>query len=406
MMKKFLAVMGRALREFLWIVIAAAVVYGGFKGFEFLGDSRPVVEVAPLERPVTLVETAPLTLFDGALPVRGDGFVRPYRSVDLSTLGSGRIVELHPAVIDEKGLFSTGDVLVRLDDSAERTSLDQIAASIAATEARLDLNLIQLERTRALRESGSVSASALDQLTAQNAELVANMEGFRAALAVGQIALENRIVRAPFDGAVLTKLAEVGSVVGAGMPIAEIYTSGRLDVDVPIREADAALIPGLFEGEQAHASVTVRFAGRDVTWDAKVIRVAPDVDPLTRTLSATVEIVDVTAGRSEELTELASGAPPALINSFARVVISGAQPEMTYAIPSTALRGGDAVWVLQDGTLAFLPASRVHVDGETSYVRIDAAPQDARLILTELANPVPGMELRDVAEIVAVVVTE
>jgi RND family efflux transporter MFP subunit len=405
-MRKSLEVVGRILRELVWIALAVAVVYGGFKGFELLGDRRPVIEATAVERPVTLVETMPISLYTGALPVRGDGFVRPYRSVNLSALGGGRIVELHPAVIDQRGQFAEGDVLVRLDDSAERASLDQIAASIAATEARLDLNRSQLERTTSLRDSGTVSQGALDLLEAENAELSANLEGFRAALAVGQIALENRIVRAPFDGAVLTKLADVGSVVGAGGAIAELYTSSQLDVDVAIREADAALIPGLFDGEPAPATVTVRFAGRDVIWDAYVNRVAPDVDAQTRTLSVTVEIADATAGRSEDMTALASGAPPALINSFAQVVISGARPDMTYAIPSTALRGGEAVWVLQDGTLAIVPASLVHVDGETSFVRIEALPANARLILSELTSPVPGMELRDVAELAAAVVTE
>jgi RND family efflux transporter MFP subunit len=405
-MRKALGVIGRVLREFVWIAIAGAVIYGGFLGFRILGDSRPVVEAAPVERPVTMVETADFAPITAPLPVRGDGFVRPYRSVALSALSGGRIVELHPALIDQSGTFNEGDVLVRLDDSAERASLDQIAASIAATEARLDLNRIQLERTQTLRDSGSASQGALDQLEAENVELTANLEGLRASLAVGQIALDNRSVRAPFDGAALTKLVEVGSVVGAGQSIAEIFTNSQMDVEIAIREADAALIPGLFEGENAPAMVTVRFAGRDIIWDARVNRVAPEVDPETRTLSLTVEIFDVSAGRSDDLADLAAGAPPALINAFARVVVSGAQPERTYPIPSTALRGGDAIWVLQDGRLAILPATLIHVDGETSYVQIDARPEGARLILTALASPVEGMELRDVADVTTAAVME
>jgi RND family efflux transporter MFP subunit len=405
-MREPLKLIGRGLREVGWIAIAVAVVVGGFQGFQLLGDRRTVVEPEPFERPLTLVETAALSPITGPLPVRGDGFVTPYRSVQLSALSGGRIVELHPAVIDQQGTFSEGDVLVRLDDSAERASLKQIAADISATEARLDLNAIELQRTQSLRDRGAVSQASLDQFTAENTELLANLEGFRAARVLGEIALDNRVVRAPFDGAVLTKLAEVGSVVGVGQSIAEIYTSGQLDVDVAIREADAALIPGLFAGDQAPATVTVRFAGRDVLWDATVIRVAPDLDPETRTVLITVELVDPTAGRAGDMAELASGAPPALINSFARVVVSGAQPERTYAIPSTALRGGDAVWVLQDGKLAILPASLVHVDGETTYARIESVPDGARLILTDLTSPVAAMDLRDVADLSAATVTE
>lgn len=397
---------GRVLREVIWIVIAAALIYGGFQGFQLLGNSRPVIEAAPVVRPMTLVETAELAPITGPLPVRGQGFVVPYRRVALSPLSGGRIVELHPALVERQGQFSEGDVLVRLDDSAERASLEQIASSITAAEARLDLNRIQLERTQALRDSGSASQGALDELTAQNAELLANLEGFRSALAVGQIALDNRSVLAPFDGAVLTKSAEVGSVVGAGQSIAEIYTSGQLDVDIAIREADAALIPGLFDGAKVHASVSIVFAGRDISWDAVITRVAPELDPQTRTLTVTVEITDVAGGRTDDKTELASGAPPALINAFARVVVSGDRPSATYPVPSTALRSGQFVWVVQEGVLRIVPARLVHVDGETSYVTIDDLPQGARLILTALASPVEGMELRDLAAASTAAMTE
>lgn len=405
-MRRALAIVGRVLRETLWIVVAVAVVYGGYQGFRLLGDGRPVVEATPVERPITLVETAELLPITAPLPVRGDGFVRPYRSVSLSALAGGRIVELHPALIDRQGQFAAGDVLVRLDDSVERASLAQIESNIAATEVRLELSRTRLERTQALRDSGSASQGALDELRAQNAELTANLDGLRAALAVGQIALDNRSVRAPFDGAVLTKLAEVGSVVSAGQSIAEIYTSGQMDVDIAIREADAVLIPGLFDGAEVPAIVTIRFAGRDITWDARVIRVAPDVDPQTRTLTVTVEITDVAAGRTDETSELASGAPPALINAFARVVVSGDQPAATYPIPSTALRNGTSVWLLLDGVLAIVPARLTHVDGETSYVTIESLPGGARLILTALASPVEGTQLRDVSDATRVAVPE
>lgn len=405
-MRRALAIVGRVLRETLWIAVAVAVVYGGYQGFRLLGDGRPVVEATPVERPITLVETAELVPITAPLPVRGDGFVRPYRSVSLSALAGGRIVELHPALIDRQGQFAAGDVLVRLDDSVERASLAQIESNIAATEVRLELSRTQLERTQALRDSGSASQGALDELRAQNAELTANLDGLRAALAVGQIALDNRSVRAPFDGAVLTKLAEVGSVVSAGQSIAEIYTSGQMDVDIAIREADAVLIPGLFDGAEVPAIVTIRFAGRDITWDARVIRVAPDVDPQTRTLTVTVEISDVAAGRTDEISELASGAPPALINAFARVVVSGDQPAATYPIPSTALRNGTSVWLLLDGELAIVPARLTHVDRETSYVTIESLPSGARLILTALASPVEGTQLRDVSDATRVAVPE
>ena len=222
----------------------------------------------------------------------------------------------------------------------------------------------------------------------------ANLEGQKAQLASAEIALENKIVAAPFDGAVQTKEAEIGNVVAGGSPIARIYTDDQMEVSVAIRESDAALIPGLFDGNPAPARVMIRFAGVEQIWSAAVVRVDPSLDPQTRTLTAAVALQD----RMESDADLAAGAPPALINAFAEVVIDGIQPESTFAISSTALRNGNAVWLLRDDTLVIHPARLVHVDGETSFVHLTDLQAEDRLILTSLAAPQPGRALRDIAD--------
>jgi hypothetical protein len=115
-----------------------------------------------------------------------------------------------------------------------------------------------------------------------------------------------------------------------------------------------------------------------------------------------LELIDIAGARATGTNILASGAPPALINSFANVVIEGPRPASTYAVPSTALRGGKELWLLtaseaNEGTLKIVPASLVHVDNETSYVTSAFIPQGARLITTALSTPQEGMKLRDVA---------
>ncbi|MEO1549784.1 MAG: efflux RND transporter periplasmic adaptor subunit [Pseudomonadota bacterium] len=391
-MKKAIRFLATGLRELFWIGLAVAIVAGGVIGFQYLGENREVVEAEPAPRPDTLVETTAFTPATRPLPIRGEGFVEPFRTVAVSAPTGGRIVTLHPAITN-RAAFDEGDILVEIDASAERAQIEEARAAIAATEARLDLVTTQLDRASNLRERNAVSQATVDDLLGQQNEIRANLEGQKAQLASAQIALENKVVRAPFDGSVQTKVAEIGNVVAGGAPIAQIYTDDRMEVSIAIRETDAALIPGLFEGNPATAEVTIEFAGVEKLWSAEVVRVNPALDPQTRTLTATVALKD----RIDDKIEFAAGAPPALINAFAKVVIDGIEPQQTYAIPSTALRGGGQVWVMRDGALAFHPATRVHVDGETSYVRILDLQTDDRLILTTLAAPQPGEALRDIA---------
>ena len=113
-MRRFFRSVLTVVRETVWIGVAVACLFGGYKGFQYLRDNRTIVEVAPVERPVTLVETMELVEFDAPLPIRTQGFIQPNRVVQLSSPSGGRIAWLHPSII-ELGLFEKGEVLVQFD---------------------------------------------------------------------------------------------------------------------------------------------------------------------------------------------------------------------------------------------------------------------------------------------------
>ena len=401
-LKNILGYIGVGLRELFWVVVAGAVIFGGITGFKYLGENREIVEAEPAPRPITLVETIELKTFNAPLPIRGEGFIQPFRIASLAGQVGGQVIKLHPA-ITERGVFKQGAILVRLDDSAERASLTQTVANIEGTQARLDLNAILLKRTEALRASGTTSQAALDQVRSQKAELAASLNSLQAAKKSAEVSLNRKIVKAPFDGAVLSKSVEIGTVVTGGQSIAEIFTQDRMEINVPVREVDAALIPGLFAGAAPTATVTVEFAGKTFLWNAHVSRVAPNLDVRTRTLAVTVELDDVAAAGAQGGETLASGAPPAMINSFAKVVIQGIRPDGTYPIPSTALHGGKHLWLFdpsntKGSVLRIIKADLIHVDGETSYVKIKTLPTKSRLITTALSTAQEGMRLQDVRD--------
>ncbi|MFQ6550143.1 efflux RND transporter periplasmic adaptor subunit [Aestuariibius sp. 2305UL40-4] len=405
-MKKVTLFVGRLLRETFWIAVAVGLVAGGVIGFRYLGENRQIVEAQPAARPVALVETVQLEPLDGPLPIRGEGFVAPLRQLSVSSQVSGRVIEIHPAIA-ERGRFTKGDVLIRLDDRAQVAALTQAEANIAATETRLAQNVQDLDRTRALLERGVATQTQLDDLVSARDELEANLDGFEAAKLSAEISLSDQVIEAPFDGAVLSKSVEVGDVVSPGQALAEVFTEGELEIDVPVRQVDAALIPGLFSSSQAAATVDIPFADYVFRWNASVSRVEPQVDQITRTLTVTLRLNELenVEGRTVGGHTLASGAPPALINAYATVVIDGIEPEDTYRVPSTALRGGANLWIYDNGVLAVAEVDPIHVDGEDTYVQVTDLPEDTQVIFTALAAPVPGMQLRDVNEKVQAALT-
>ena len=272
---------------------------------------------------------------------------------------------------------------MQLDDGSERALLNQTAANVEATQARLILVEAQLSRTEELQSRGFASQQALDQLLSQKAELSASLNSLIAAQESASIALKSKQIVAPFSGAVLEKLQEVGSVVASGQSIAEIYTNNQMEVIIPVREAEAALIPGMFEDSTANARVNVGFAGQTYQWDAHVSRVDPALDPRTRTLSVSIGLDDVGKPVLLNPNSPSFGTIPALINAFAKVQIDGIEQQNTYAIPSTAIRSGNQIWVFEPreqdrGTLLSVDVRPTHFDGETTYVIDDEWPDGTR----------------------------
>lgn len=376
----------------IWLVIAAAIVAAGVFGFRLMGVLKEPVAARTAERVVPHVDVVQPVKFGKPLPIRGEGFLQPFRQVDLASETSGRVVVLHPA-IEDYGAFEVGDILVRLNQRAAKANLSRTEADIASTMARLELNKIRLRRAQTLINRNVISQDRLDELNAENAELESALQSLRAARDRAQVDLENTEILAPFAGRVLSRSVEIGDIASPGEALATIYTDDRLEATIPVTEEDAALIPALFEGGKALAVVRSRFAGKDVEWDAHVSRVDPGLDPQTRTVDITVEI----AGRrsqEEAAGDFASGTPPALINAFVNVTIDGAQLADIFAVPSTAIREGGFLWMAQDERLSIIPVDIIHVDGPTSFVRLDELSTDALLITSGLDAPVEGMALR------------
>ena len=379
--------------------MTGAILVGGYFGVMALRDNRATLEQVPVSQAATTVGTQALTPWTAPLPIRGEGFVSAERSVSLAALTGGEIVYLHPSIATQDGRFMRDDVLVRIDDSADQANLRKADADIAAAEAQFTLDRGDLERTRSLFERGLTPQKTLDELEARVAASEYRLDGLEASKEALEASAANKVIRAPFDGAILSKQVELsGAIVSPGQTLAEAFTDESLNVVVSVGEAEASLIPGLFEGAGADAEVQIAFAGTSYITSGTVTKVAPALDARTRTLAITVSL-----DGNDRLTPVAgplpaSGAPPALINAFAQVEIFGTTAADTYRIPSTALRSGD-IWLAEDGALSLVPARPLHVDGGFSFVTADDVPDGARLVVSSIPVPVNGMPVEDVTPI-------
>ncbi len=162
-------------------------------------------------------------------------------------------------LIEEGDHVKAGQVLGRLDDTAQRAALAQAQAQVNSAQALLvqsQANLAQSERDVKRQEDlvkrSLVSEQAVEQARTQVATLGAQTLSQRklidlaqANLRSAQVQLDYCTVRAPFSGVVIAKAAQVGEIIspfsaGGGFTrtgIGTIVDMDSLEIEVDVNEA-------------------------------------------------------------------------------------------------------------------------------------------------------------------------
>lgn len=212
-------------------------------------------------------------------------------------------VDLRPLLQAEVGAKTLGyldSVLVDRGDPVKKGQLlatvrpsdlpDQLAAARSAAEqakAAVALARANLERARALAPAGRVSRQELQQAETALAAAEATAAGARSQVGGLAIRLGETRITSPLDGVVSSRRLDPGALVGPSSNNGPILTVDQIEVlrlFVSVNEAD---VQRLRLGQPAHVAVD---AMPDRVFEGKVVRLAPSLDPATRTLDAEVQL--------------------------------------------------------------------------------------------------------------------
>ncbi len=280
-----------------WLIVALVVVLTAV-AWAVLGRSKPLeAELATVGIPAAPGQTAVLS---------ASGYVVARRLATVSSKVTGRVIEV---TFEEGSEVEAGQALARLDDATTRAAFNVAARQRDA--ARMDLREIEvrlaeanreLERQRRLRAEKLVSASALDAAEANSNALAARLESVRAGVAVAESnvslrarELDDLVVRAPFDGVVISKDAQPGEMVspisaGGGYTrtgIATIVDMSSREIEVDVNES---YINRVRERQRAEA---VLDSYPDWRIPARVIAIVPTADRQKATVRVRIAIEEL-----------------------------------------------------------------------------------------------------------------
>lgn len=358
---------------------------------EYLADRRaPEVE---LTRATQVIAT------DGqpaALPVLvASGYVVARRSSEVGVKTGGRLRTLQ---FEEGTRVRAGQVIATIENAdlvaqleAARAAAAEAETQVAQAAAQRDEDIRHLERQRALAADGIAPTAVLTAAEAAAQVSAARVRSAEAAIAsararvrVTEEAIENTNVRAPFDGVVIRKRAEVGETVSPfgvagqsareGGAIATIADLNELEVQTDVNENNVAK---LRSGMPAAVKIQ---AYSDREYRGRLREIFPSADRSKSIVEVRVSILDADANVKPEMTasvtfqerdaakrDASSGAPTAPVVLVARRAIVGSD-------------GQSAVWVVTGNTAArravTLGADRI----DQVEVRSGLAPGEAVVI--------------------------
>lgn len=279
--------------------------------------------------------------------------------------------------VDVGSRVEKGDVLVALDTEllaielqGARATFEQAVAGVSAAQANLEAARNAYTRTDGLRGSAAFSQGRMDDLTSERARAEAELARAQAAIAVTRSGLQtaeyrerNAKIRAPFDGVVVSRSANLGAYLDTGAPVVTLIDDGKLEIeaDVPT-EIVAALDPG--------EDVTAIMDDGTIAL-ANVRATVPNENPSTRTRP-----VRFTLNRPES-------AKPLAANQTVRLEAPVGDQRSALSVSKDALvqqGGGWIVYVARDGK-----ATPVRVDigaavADRFEVRGDVQPGDLVIV--------------------------
>lgn len=313
----------------LWLLAGGAVVLGGLMFASFLHRETEV-------EAVSITTAYP---YQGVTLLNAAGYVVASRKAAVASKATGRLEWLG---VLEGSRVKAGDLLARLENRDMQAQADQAAASLVSAQAELKDAARSLERTKDLAAKKFLPGSSLDAAQARYDKAKAGVGMAQAALRAAQVAVEQTLIRAPFDGVVLTKSANVGDVItpfssaldskGAVVTMADMET---LEVEADVAEANLSKIQVGQPCEiQLDAFPDKRFRG-------EVSRLVPTVDRSKATVLTKVRFVD----RDERILPEMS----AKVAFLAKALPEDQRQPLTAVHKDALAADGHHLYLIQDG---------------------------------------------------------
>jgi len=279
-----------------WIILAiVAVILGAFIALRMGGGGKMEVESGVV---VSAYPSQSLTSLNATARVTAQ------RKAAVSTKATGRLEFLG---VQEGSVVKAGDVLARIENKDVSATLDQAQASLRASKANVEQGMAELRdaesnlrRSEDLALKNFISSATLDTAKARFDKARAAVASLNGAIGVAEanvraasVSVEQTLIRAPFDGVVLTKNANVGDIITPFSSAADSKGAVVNMADMDTLEVEADVSETAISKISVGQSVEIQLdAFPDVRLLGTVSRTVPTVDRSKATLLVKISFTE------------------------------------------------------------------------------------------------------------------
>ncbi|MFZ6758025.1 efflux RND transporter periplasmic adaptor subunit [Undibacterium sp. Ji50W] len=320
------------MRPSLIVLSLALALSACSKGNKDSKESDQAKAATALDKPLLVTEEDLQLIQNSALssgPVI-TGSIQPERKADLRSELSTVVLQ----VLKENGeTVKRGDLLVRLDDTSIRDSLNSAEEAARASAQTLEQAERQFQRLKTLRASGMTSTQLLEDAEIRRNNTQSDLVAAKARSVQARQQLQRTEVRAPFDGVVSERKVSAGDTAQIGKELVKV-------IDPTSMRFEGLLSADKVNNVKIGQMVSFRVNGYgNQGFTGKVKRVDMAANATTRQV--------------EVLVAFADSNPPRVSGLYAEGRVETGTSQ-TLMIKSTALlRDGDKAyaWRVKDGLL-------------------------------------------------------
>jgi RND family efflux transporter MFP subunit len=285
----------------------------------------------------------------GSPILTASGYVVARRKAVVSAKIQGRLADLK---VEEGSRVREGEIIAKLESADYEAQVTRARAQVARAAADLAENQRQLQLAERLTREKVLAEDQRDAALSRVRIAEAALQQAQAEQQINEALLQNTVIRAPFSGVVVKKMAEVGESVAPIPPGVNISTASgaivaladldTLEVEADVSESNVAKL-----GSNQPAEVTVE-AFPERRYKAVMRQVIPTADRTKATVQVKVTILD----KDKDLKPEMSAKVTFLEMAKAAEAGSAAPPPAVVSIPKAAVvsrDGGAVVFEIREG---------------------------------------------------------